>query len=161
DAKIGLLRTLPPAATEAVDSLRRSAIALGFDWPPGAPYADVISYLDPKDGKAAAVLDLVPRLLRGAAYTAFDGDDPAESVHSAVGAPYAHCTAPLRRLADRFVSETCLAVCAGRTVPEPVRSALPALPELMASADHRSHALDRAATDLAEAIVLQPRVGER
>lgn len=158
---VGLLRTLPVPPRDAVDSLRRSAIALHVPWPEGTPYGDVISRLDPKEPGAAALLSLATRLLRGAAYTAFDGAPPEESVHSAVAAPYAHCTAPLRRLADRYVQEVCLALCAGRPVPDWARAALPRLPEEMAAADHKAHALDRAVVDLAEAIALAPRVGER
>src|SRR4051794_17397580 len=94
-ANVGLLRTLPAPPPEAVESLRRSASALGIEWPPGEPYGEVLGRVDPKDGKGAALLDLVPRLLRGAGYTAFDGSPPDQAVHSAVGAPYAHCTAPL------------------------------------------------------------------
>jgi exoribonuclease R len=160
DGKVGLLRTLPLPSQEDVASLRRSALALGVAWPEGRPYGEVLSDLDPSDGRAAAVLDLAPRLLRGAAYTAFDGTLPDHVQHSAVAAPYAHCTAPLRRLADRFVSEVCLALCAGEPVPAWARTALPELPELMAAADRRAHALDRASVDLAEALVLQGRVGE-
>ena len=52
-------------------------------------------------------------LFRGAAYTAFDGTLPAETTHAAIAAPYAHCTAPLRRLVDRYAGEVCLALCAG------------------------------------------------
>jgi exoribonuclease R len=99
-------------------------------------------------------------LFRGASYTAFDGTAPALSTHSAVAAPYAHATAPLRRLADRYVSETCLALCAGTEVPDWVRAALPALPEEMRAADQRAHQVDRAVIDLAEALVLQHHVGQ-
>ena len=53
---------------------------------------------------------------RGAGYTALDGTPPAESEHFAVAAAYAHATAPLRRLQDRYVSECCLAACAGAVV---------------------------------------------
>ena len=158
--KIGLLRTLPPPDPQAVASLRRSALALGIDWPKGAAYGEVISALDPEVPAAAALLTLATRLLRGAAYTAFDGDVPAQPLHSAVAAPYAHCTAPLRRLADRYVSEVCLALCAATPVPEWARSALPALPDEMAAADKRAHEIDRAIVDLTEAVLLAPCVGE-
>jgi exoribonuclease R len=160
DGGIGLLRTLPVPDPAEVESLRRSALALGIPWPAGTPYGDVVSALDPSQPAAAALLTLATRLLRGAAYTAFDGTPPAERVHSAVAAPYAHCTAPLRRLADRYVGEVCLSLCAGTAVPDWVRQALPRLPEEMAAADQRAHALDRAVVDLAEAMVLQHRVGE-
>ena len=160
DGNVGLLRTLPPPAPDAVASLRRSALALGVAWPDDEPYGEVLSRLDPAKGHEAALLDLVPRLLRGAAYTAFDGAPPAQPIHSAIAAPYAHCTAPLRRLADRFVSEICVALTASQPVPEWAHGSLPELPELMAAADHRAHALERECVDLAEAIVLEPRVGE-
>ena len=157
---VGLLRTMPAPDPDEVDALRRSALALDVPWPADAGYGEVISGLDPDDDASAAVLALAPRLLRGAGYTSFDGELPDQREHSAVGGPYAHCTAPLRRLADRFVSEVCLALCAGTQVPGWARAALPELPELMAGADRRAKAVDRAAIDLAEAIVLAPCVGE-
>ncbi|HUR52272.1 MAG TPA: RNB domain-containing ribonuclease [Mycobacteriales bacterium] len=157
---VGLLRTLPPPAQRDVDSLRRSADALGVPWPEHTSYGDVLSALDPKVPRNAALLALSTRLLRGAGYTAFDGSPPELQTHSAVAAPYAHCTAPLRRLADRYVGEVCLALCQGTPVPDWARAALPALPKEMAEADHRAHALERAVVDLAEAWVLQHRVGE-
>ena len=158
--RVGLLRTLPTPRRDAVDSLRRSALALGVAWPERTSYGEVISALDPTEPGPAAVLTLATRLLRGAAYTAFDGELPAQQLHSAVAAPYAHCTAPLRRLADRYVQETCLALCADEPVPDWVRAALPVLPAEMAVADQRAHALDRAIVDLAEAMALQHRVGQ-
>ena len=161
DGGVGLLRTLPPADPEAVAALRRSALALGLAWPEGASYGSVVSALDPSDPPPAALLVLATRLLRGAGYTAFDGTPPEQPLHSAVALPYAHCTAPLRRLADRHVGEVCLALSAGTQVPAWARAALPELPELMASATRRASALERAVVDAAEAVVLAPRVGER
>ncbi len=162
DAGVGLLRTLPPAAPEDVAALRRSAHALGVAWPDGASYGEVVSALDPADPGSAALLVLATRLLRGAGYAAFDdGAPPEQRRHSGVAASYAHCTAPLRRLADRHVGEVCLAVSAGAAVPGWAREALPRLPELMTAANRRASALERAVVDAAEAIVLAPRVGER
>jgi VacB/RNase II family 3'-5' exoribonuclease len=159
DHRVGLLRTMPPPDPATVESLRRSALALGVTWPEGAPYADVVRRLDPNRPAHAAVLRLAAVLFRGAGYVAFDGSLPAMQTHSALASAYAHVTAPLRRLADRYVSECCLAVAAGAPVPEWVRAALPALPQQMADADRRAHQVDRAVVDLAEALVLQPRVG--
>ncbi len=157
---IGLLRTLPPPWPSAVATLRRSALALGVDWPEGANYADIIRGLDSTQPAEAAILALATVLLRGAGYVAFDGTPPEQPLHSAVAAPYAHATAPLRRLADRYVSEVCLALSAGLPVPEWARSQLPALPGLMSGADRRSHELERAMIDLAEAVTLSGRVGQ-
>jgi exoribonuclease R len=160
-AGVGLLRTLPPADPDDVAELERSARALRVAWPAGRSYGEVVSALDPADPGSAALLVLATRLLRGAGYTAFDGAPPEQRLHSGVALPYAHCTAPLRRLADRHVGEVCLAVAAGQDVPDWARSALPRLPELMTAATRRAAALERAVVDLAEAVVLAPRVGER
>ena len=160
DGGIGLLRTLPPPDPTEVDSVRRSALALDQPWPAAAPYAEVISALDPGVPEAAALLTFAARLLRGAAYTAFEGPPPEQALHSAVAAPYAHCTAPLRRLADRHVGEVCLALAGGSEVPEWARRSLPLLPAEMAGATRRAQALERAVVDLAEAVVLAPRAGE-
>ena len=43
---------------------------------------------------------------------------------AALAAPYAHCTAPLRRLVDRAVSEACLAIAAGADPPGWLEAAL-------------------------------------
>lgn len=161
DGEVGLLRTMPPPAEEDVASLRRSALALGLPWPEGMSYATAVSALDPLDPRAAALLVLATRLLRGAGYTAFDGAPPELATHSAVAAAYAHATAPLRRLADRYVLQSCVALCAGSPVPDDLRAALPELPAVMAGADRAAAALARAGVDLAEALVLAPRVGER
>jgi exoribonuclease R len=160
DGGVGVLRTIPAADPGVVASLRRSALALGVAWPTGTPYVDVIRGLNATVPAHAALLRLATAVFRGAGYTAFDGTPPALTTHAAIAAPYTHCTAPLRRLVDRYVSECCLALCAGRRVPEWVRTALPSLPDEMAAADHRAHALDRAVVDLVEAALLQGRVGE-
>ena len=80
--------------------------------------------------------------------------------HAAMAATYAHATAPLRRLADRYVVMAALAVANGRPVPEAASAAFEKLPEVMARADSRSGQLDRAAIDMAEALMLQGRIGE-
>lgn len=73
---------------------------------------------------------------------------------------YAHTTAPLRRLVDRFVLETCAAICAGEEVPDWVREALPELPDIMAESNRRAKKYERGIVDLTEALVLAGRVGQ-
>ena len=161
DGSLGLLRTMPPADPDSVASLRRSALALGIGWADDQTYGDVVSALDASVSEHAALLTLATRLLRGAGYTAFDDVAPEQPLHSAVALPYAHCTAPLRRLADRHVGEVCLALAAGVPVPDWARSALPGLPDVMAGTTRRANAFERAVVDAAEAIVLAPRIGEQ
>ncbi|MFT7840863.1 RNB domain-containing ribonuclease [Saccharothrix sp. BKS2] len=159
DARVGVLRTLPDADDGAVEALRRSAQALGVPWPDGATPAELLAGLDPARPEALALFVDATRLLRGAGYTAFDGEAPEIFTHAGLGAPYAHVTAPLRRLVDRFATEVCLAVTAGEPVPEWLRRALPRLPGLMGGSDALAGKVDRAILDQVEAWVLADRVG--
>ena len=158
-ARIGLLRTLPAPEQNTVAHLARLAPALNVTWPPGAQPGDVLAGLDRADPKHAAFLEHAASLLRGAGYTAFDGTAPARPEHAGVGAVYAHVTAPLRRLVDRFASEVCLALAAGGPVPDWARTALPTLPDIMAACDQRAHETDRAVVDTVEAWLLREQVG--
>ena len=53
------------------------------------------------------------RVNRGADYLAFDGEVPADPLHHALAMPYAHATAPLRRLCDRYVLDLLVQLSAG------------------------------------------------
>jgi len=157
---IGLLRTMPAARPDAVAKLRAAAASLDVDWPAEASVGAVVASVAPASPRGAAFLNQAAELLRGAAYTAFDGEKPAETAHGGVGAPYAHVTAPLRRLADRYATEVCLALHEGRDVPRWAREALPRLPKCMATTDRVASAAERGAVSLAEAVLLAHRVGE-
>lgn len=156
---VGVLRTMPPADAESLARLRRQARALGVGWADGEEYGDVLARLDRTEPATAAFLSAATALFRGAAWTPFEGTPPAQVLHGAIAAPYAHVTAPLRRLVDRYGLEVSLAAHAGRPVPAWVTDALPALGEEMAHAARRSSAVDRACTDVVEAAVLAPHVG--
>ena len=160
DNGIGILRTVPQPDDGAVNALRHAARALGVPWPHGARPGDVLATLDRKHPKQFAFVEHAAMLLRGAAYTTFDGAPPAQREHSGIGAPYAHVTAPLRRLVDRYATEICVAVHAGVPVPDWVRAAFPTLPEEMQRADKLGHEVDRATVDATEAWLLRHRVGE-
>jgi exoribonuclease R len=160
DGGVGVLRTLPPARPEDVERLRLLAPALGVDWPADAGPGEVIAALDAGRPGHVAFLEEAVTLLRGAAYTPFDGAVPEQPVHSGVAAPYAHVTAPLRRLVDRFGTEVCLALVAGREPPAELRAALPGLPALMAASDRRTREVERAVVDATEAWLMRGRVGE-
>lgn len=160
DGHIGLLRTMPAPDDVAVRRLRCAADALGIQWSDGQEIGAVLATVDTGSPGGAAFLDMAAELMRGAGYTAFDGEEPSLSHHGGVGGPYAHVTAPLRRLADRYAAEVCLSLVAGREVPDWVRAALPKLPAVMAAAERRASNAKRAAVDLTEATLLQGRVGE-
>jgi exoribonuclease R len=146
----GLLRTLPAAPPEQIVRLRRVAEALGIEW--REPLGELIRSLDPRRAREAAFLEEAATLLRGAGYVAFGGAPPADAGHAGVAAPYAHVTAPLRRLADRYAT----ALCLGEQAP-----GVDAVPAQMAAGTRAANAVERACVDLVEALVLAPLVGER
>ncbi|GHD98189.1 RNB domain-containing ribonuclease [Streptomyces alanosinicus] len=157
----GVLRTLPTAPDGEVARLRRTATALHIDWPHHVSYAALIRSLDPGDPRHAAFLQECTTLLRGAGYTVFrDGVLPAITTHAAVAAPYTHCTAPLRRLVDRYAAEICLAAVADRSPPDWVLAALDALPRRMADGSRIAGTVERECVDIVEAALLKDRVGD-
>jgi VacB/RNase II family 3'-5' exoribonuclease len=159
DARVGVLRTLPDPEEEAVNWLRRSAHALDMDWPEGLSVSEMLATLDPGQPESMALYADTTRLLRGAGYTAFDGELPDLTTHAGIGGPYAHVTAPIRRLVDRFAMEVCLAVSEGRPVPEWVRTALTQVPVWMSASDSLAARVERACLDQVEAWVLAEHIG--
>jgi exoribonuclease R len=157
--KVGILRTMPEPDRQAMERYRLQTLALGTPWPEDVPYGDYLRTLDTSQPRQAALMHAAASLFRGAGYTAFDGDRPDKTLQAAVAASYAHTTAPLRRLVDRFVLVTCEALCAGNDVPEWVRQALPQLPGLMAASDQLAGQVNRAVLDTVEAAILSGHVG--
>lgn len=159
-ARVGLLRTLPPPEGSDVQRMHRTAKALEIEWPAELLYPDFIRALDPDLPNHAAMIMACTRLLRGAGYVGFNGETPGQPEHSALASEYAHVTAPLRRLADRYAGEVCVALCAGDEVPAWVTDKLDVLPKTMQGSDRRAHQYERAVLDLVVAAVLHPHVGE-
>ncbi|MGV1004180.1 MAG: RNB domain-containing ribonuclease [Candidatus Nanopelagicales bacterium] len=159
DGGVGLLRTMPPPASGDLSKVRAAARGLDIPWPKSLPYPQFIRTLDPGNPRHAALLSNVTVLMRGAGYTAFDGELPQLRTHSAIVGPYAHVTAPLRRLVDRFGLMICYALANGQPVPARVRAALPELPDLMAASGRRASAINRVSMDFLEAEMLAGREG--
>lgn len=160
EGKVGLLRTLPEADPRDVAELRRVAKGLGVAWPTGMGHAEFIESLDPADPAHQAMTAACTRLLRGSGYQAFDGTLPDQTRHEAIAAEYAHVTAPLRRLGDRYALEICLALCAGEPVPEWVLTALPDVPATLQDSARRAGSYESQVLNLIESVVLADRIGE-
>lgn len=158
-AKIGVLRTMPEPEESTIQRFRSVVRGAGVEWPKGDDYGDLLRSLDREDPLHLALIHEATGLFRGASYSAFDGELPELLEQSAIGAPYAHVTAPLRRLVDRFGLAACAAISAGQEVPAWVREALPELPDLMSASDRRAAAVERASTDAVEAAALADEVG--
>jgi exoribonuclease R len=158
---LGLFRTLEPAEPRDLEALRRSALTLGVDWPEGVRYPDLVRSLDPSRPAHAAFAVRATRLFHGAGYAVWRrADGGAPPVHAAIASLYAHVTAPLRRLADRFANEIVLAHCAGVAPPAWAMNAVEQMPDIMAACGSRERRAERAAVDYVESALLSGRIGE-
>ena len=150
--KAGLFRIMAGPDERAISRLRFTAKALGIVWDKGAALTDLQKALDPDKPNDAAFMAAIRRAGRGATYAPYrDGVRPW---HAAMAATYVHATAPLRRLADRYVIQAAYAVANGQAVPERVSAAFEQLPKVMERAENLGGQIDRAVIDLAEAVVL-------
>lgn len=157
-AKTGLFRVMAAPDARAIARLRHTARAFGLEWGDAIPLEQYEKQLDPADPRHAAFMLAIRRAGKGASYEPYrEGVTPW---HAAMAATYAHGTAPLRRLADRYVVRAALAVANGQPVPRVVTEAFAKLPEVMARADARDNQIARAVIDLAECAILAGREGE-
>jgi exoribonuclease R len=163
DARAGIVRTLPAPQPGSLERLQHTARALGVSWPSGAKWSDVVRALDRAEPDDDAFLIQAAHVLRGAGYAKLDASNTASNndvpIHAGVAAPYAHVTAPLRRLADRYANEIVVAHCAGAGPPEWTLAALDELVTTMEHATHRDAAVERAVIDAVECAVLQDKIG--
>jgi exoribonuclease R len=154
----GLFRVMAEPDERAVARLRHTAAGLGLRWPAKTSLAEIERGLDPADPRHATFMLAIQRASQGAGYVPYrEGETPW---HAAVAATYAHATAPLRRLADRYVVRATLAIANGRPVPAAVTEAFEKLPAVMARADALASQIERAAIDLAEAVLLHGQEGK-
>ncbi|HET9428719.1 MAG TPA: RNB domain-containing ribonuclease [Allosphingosinicella sp.] len=156
--RTGLFRVMAEPDERAIQRLRQTARAFRIEWP-GQMSLDALEHkLDPNEPNQAALMLAIRRAGPPASYLPWqEGDHPW---HAAMAATYAHATAPLRRLADRYVVSAALALANGRPVPEAIVQAFDRLPKIMAKSDTLAAQIDRAVVDLAETIMLEPRIGD-
>lgn len=160
DAGVGLIRTMPPFAEPEVARFRRIAMTLGFAWPEDWTYSRFMHAVDPGDPHIEVLVRQARRVMRGADYVAFDGERPAQPMHGALAFTYAHVTAPLRRLADRYVLDLLTTLAAGGRPTMEEIATLRELPQVMETAARRESLLERRIVDIAEAWSLRGRAGE-
>jgi exoribonuclease R len=157
-ARTGLFRTMAEPQEWAVRRLRHTAKALGISWTKAEELQALERRLDPAAPADASMMMAIRRASQSAGYEPFR--DGATPWHAAVAAPYADVTAPLRRLADRYVVEATLAVANGQAVPDAAQAAFEKLPDVMQKADALSGQIARAVIDLAEAVTIEDREGQ-
>lgn len=158
-AGTGLFRVMAGPSAKALSRLHTTAAGLGLDWPEGTDLKTLERTLEPDKAHHAAFMLAIRRAGNGAGYAPWiPGVTPW---HEAIAATYAHATAPLRRLADRYVIRATLAVMKGQPVPDAVEDAFRRLPTVMAKSSATAGQIDRAVIDLAESVMLHGREGER
>ena len=157
-AKTGLFRVMAEPDEHAQNRLRHTAEAFGLTWPKQATLEQFERLLDPADPREAAFMLAIRRAGNGAGYEPYQPG--AVPWHAAMAATYCHMTAPLRRLADRYVIRAALAVANGQPVPTEVEAAFARLGPVMDKAQARSGQVERAVVDLAEAAMLVGREGD-
>ena len=155
----GLFRVMAEPDAGVIQRLRNTARAFAIAWPAEEGLPEFRTRLDASDPRQAALMLAIRRAGPGARYAPWSAD--VSPWHAAVAAAYVHATAPLRRLADRYVIRAALAIANGDPVPQVVIDAFGRLPKVMARADSLSGQIDRAVVDLAEAVMLDRRDGER
>ncbi|WP_296745331.1 RNB domain-containing ribonuclease [Mesorhizobium sp.] len=151
--KTGLFRVMSGPDASKIQRLRNAAQALGLSWPASSSLRDYQRTLDPVDPRQAALMLEIRRAGNGASYQPYQ--EGVVPWHEAMAATYAHATAPLRRLADRYVVRCALAIANGQPVPQAVTDAFERLPRVMGRADARASQINHAAIDLAEAVMLK------
>lgn len=158
-AATGLYRVMEAPSERSVRALRLTAEAVGLEWPAAQSLEVFERSLSTSDPRAAAFLLAVRRAGGAASYEPYRAG--AEPWHAAMAARYAHATAPLRRLADRYVVEAALAVASGASPTDEVEEAFSRLPAAMADGERLANRAERMALDLVEALVLHGREGEQ
>lgn len=151
----GLLRTLGPAKPADEREFIREARALGYE-PEGRPIGEFLMSINADTPRGMALMREAQTLLRGAGYGCIAAGE--KEIHAGIGGYYAHVTAPLRRLVDRFATEHCLAIAGGYEVPMWVTETEEAVVETMKRTSQLASSVDRAVLDLTEATVLAPWV---
>ncbi len=157
-ARMGLFRVMDDPEPQAVASLRRTAHALGIAWAPNESLRDLQRRMDPDKFSHQRFLLDARRAGGRARYALFSNSKPAW--HAAIGATYAHATAPMRRLADRYVLDLAYLIANQLPVPPDLIDQLAHLPATMDRCEGRANNVDRAVIDLLEAVALQHRIGE-
>jgi exoribonuclease R len=157
-AGTGLFRVMDAPDGHDVAGLHHVANALGISWPATESLLDMQKRLDATKPHHQAMLLAIRRAGGGASYEPLTAG--VTPWHAAMAATYAHTTAPLRRLADRYVLEAGLAISARQPIPSSVTAAFSTLHDVMEAAEQKASKVDHAVIELLEAVTLSSQVGQ-
>jgi exoribonuclease R len=169
---VGLFRVMDDPDESQMQRLRSMARALDITWADHQGLSSLIQQIQFDDPRHAQLASAIRRVGGGARYLNYPvPNDTPEQVkknagqirrpwHSAIAASYAHATAPMRRLADRYVLDLLVAqfnddvIACQHLIP-----LLDRLPEVMANAERRSALIERDCLELIEDYLLEPLIG--
>jgi exoribonuclease R len=166
---VGLFRVMDMPDRVAVSSLRRLAKALHLNWSTEMELGEFQQTLDITQPTHRAFLVSARRAGGGASYATLGcGEATAAPLvdgrpfHGAIAGTYAHATAPIRRLADRYVLDMLCTLFADGVsgITQRDRDRLASLPAIMRRSAALAGNVERASVDLAETVLLNDRIGE-
>ncbi len=157
-SQTGLFRVMDEPTDRAVSQLRRTAHAFGIHWRVNETLRDLQRRMDAGNMTHQRFLLEARRAGGRASYATFDSEK--KPWHAAIAAAYTHATAPMRRLADRYVLDLAYLLTNGQSVPAELTQKMRKLPVVMERGEGRASNVDRAVIDLLEAVSLQHRIGE-
>jgi VacB/RNase II family 3'-5' exoribonuclease len=164
---VGLFRVMDEPDAAQMERLRAQAKAIGIDWPADQGLSALVKQLRADRPQHLQLSLAIRRVGGGAHYLQFPDPklsdqlkDQRKPWHSAIAASYAHATAPMRRLADRYVLELLVALFANdqKAVDELI-PILAQLPSVMHTAERRAAKVEHDSIDLIETAMLAPLVG--
>jgi exoribonuclease R len=158
ESRMGLFRVMAEPEARAIAMLRRAAHALKISWSPSETLRDLQRRMDPSNSLHQQFLLDARRAGGRAFYEPFNHEKIPW--HAAIAATYSHATAPMRRLADRYVLDLALLLANGQSVPGILTQKIDQLAKVMERCEGRASNVDRAVIDLLEAVSLQHRIGE-
>lgn len=158
DSHTGLFRVMDEPESRALAMLRRAAHALEIPWSSSETLRDLQRRMDPNNAIHQRFLLDARRAGGRASYAVYS--EKKTPWHSAIAATYAHATAPMRRLADRYVLDLACLLANGDSIPSSLTDKILQLPKVMERCEGLASNVDRAVIDLLEAVSIQHRIGE-
>jgi exoribonuclease R len=172
-ANIGLFRVMDDPNEHEIKSLRAQAKVLGIAWKSDENLQAVVSRLTTTDQRDLAFSMAIRKAGGSARYMLwpFESQNEEQKLrnaqqakqpwHAAIAASYAHATAPMRRLADRYVLDLLVAHFAKDTdaVIELQRT-LALLPSVMETSERVGAKIDRDCLEAIESSLLKPLIGQ-
>jgi exoribonuclease R len=173
DSNCGLFRVMDDPNEHEIKSLRVQAKVLGIQWQQTEKLQAVVSRLTTTAQNDLAFSMAIRKAGGGARYMIWpfttqtdeqkirNAQQQKQPWHAAIAATYAHATAPMRRLADRYVLDLLVAHFAGEqsTVAE-LQKTLALLPSVMETAERIAAKIDRESLEAIESSLLKPLIGQ-